>query len=97
MKDIEILRKELEKNFLDKKIYVELEGNITYRLTIENVKFLLNKVYLILSDNKENQLSICFDEVEQIDTKESYIEIYFNYEQKIRIYAEWWKRTIYKK
>lgn len=88
MKDIEILRKELEKNFLDKKIYVELEGNITYRLTIENVKFLLNKVYLILSDNKENQLSICFDEVEQIDTKESYIEIYFNYEQKIRIYAE---------
>lgn len=88
MKDIEILRKELEKNFLDKKIYVELEGNITYRLTIENVKFLLNKVYLILSDNKENQLSICFDEVEEIDTKESYIEIYFNYEQEIRIYAE---------
>ena len=88
MKDIEILRKELEKNFLDKKIYVELEGNITYRLSIENVKFLLNKVYLILSDNKENQLSICFDEVEKIDTKESYIEIYFNYEQKIRIYAE---------
>ena len=40
MKDIENLRKELEKNFLDKKIYVELEGNITYRLTIENVKFL---------------------------------------------------------
>ena len=88
MKDIENLRKELEKNFLDKKIYVELEGNITYRLSIENVKFLLNKVYLILSDNKENQLSICFDEVEEINTKESYIEIYFNYEQKIRIYAE---------
>ena len=88
MKDIEILRKELEKNFLDKKIYIELEGNITYRLSIENVKFLLNKVYLILSDNKENQLSICFDEVEEIDTKESYIEIYFNYEQEIRIYAE---------
>ena len=88
MKNIEILRKELEKNFLDKKIYVELEVNITYRLSIENVKFLLNKVYLILSDNKENQLSICFDEVEEIDTKESYIEIYFNYEQKIRIYAE---------
>lgn len=88
MKDIENLRKELEKNFLDKKIYVELEGNITYRLTIENVKFLLNKVYLILSDNKENQLSICFDEVEEIDTKESYVEIYFNYEQEIRIYAE---------
>ena len=88
MKDIENLRKELEKNFLDKKIYVELEGNITYRLSIENVKFLLNKVYLILSDNKENQLSICFDEVEEINTKESYIEIYFNYEQEIRIYAE---------
>lgn len=88
MKNIENLRKELEKNFLDKKIYVELEGNITYRLTIENVKFLLNKVYLILSDNKENQLSICFDEVEEINTKESYIEIYFNYEQEIRIYAE---------
>lgn len=88
MKDIENLRKELEKNFLDKKIYVELEGNITYRLTIENVKFLLNKVYLILSDNKENQLSICFDEVEEINTKENYIEIYFNYEQEIRIYAE---------
>ena len=88
MKDIENLRKELEKNFLDKKIYVELVGNIKYRFAIENVKFLLNKVYLILSDNKENQISICFDEVEEINTKESYIEIYFNYEQEIRIYAE---------
>lgn len=88
MKNIENLRKELENNFLDKKVYVELYGDITYRLKIENVKFLLNKVYLILSDYKENQLSICLDEVEEIEIEDRLIMIYFNYEEKIRIYAD---------
>jgi len=87
LKDIEKLRTELKRNFLNNKIDVEMEGNITYRAKIENVKFLLNKVYLILSDNKENQLSICLDEVEEIETKERYIEIFFTYEQKIRIFV----------
>lgn len=88
MKNIENLRKELKNNFLDKKVYVELYGDITYRLKIENVKFLLNKVYLILSDYKENQLSICLDEVEEIEMEDRLIMIYFNYEEKIRIYAD---------
>ena len=88
MKNIENLRKELKNNFLDKKVYVELYGDITYRLKIENVKFLLNKVYLILSDYKENQLSICLDEGEEIEMEDRLIMIYFNYEEKIRIYAD---------
>lgn len=87
MKDIEKLRKELMKNFLNKKVDVELDGDITYRLKIENVKFLLNKVYFILSDNEDNQLSICLDEVGHIEIQERQIDIYFNYEEKIRIFT----------
>lgn len=87
MKDLIKLEKELSTNFLNNKIDVEIEGDITYRLKIENVKFLLNKVYLILSDDKDNQLNICLDEVEEIESKERYIEIFFNYEQKIRIFT----------
>lgn len=87
MKDLIKLEKELSNNFLNNKIDIELEGDITYKLKIENVKFLLNKAYLILSDNKENQLNICLDEVGEIETKERYIEIYFNYEQKIKIFT----------
>ena len=64
-------------NFLNNKIDIEFEGDITYRLKVENVKFLLNKIYLILSDCKENQLNICLDEVEQIEIIEKYIEIFF--------------------
>lgn len=86
MKDLIKLEKELSTNFLNNKINIELEGNITYRFEIENVKFLLNKIYLILSDCKENQLNICLDEVEQIEIIEKYIEIFFYYEQKIRIF-----------
>lgn len=87
MKDIEKLRKELKKNFLNKKIDIELDGDITYRLKIENVKFLLNKIYFILSDSEDNQLSICLDEVGHIEIEERQIDIYFNYEQKIRIFV----------
>lgn len=87
MKDIEKLRKELKKNFLNKKVDVELDGDITYRLKIKNVKFLLNKVYFILSDNEDNQLSICLDEVGHIEIQERQIDIYFNYEEKIRIFT----------
>ena len=87
MKDIEKLRKELKKNFLNRKIDIELDGDITYRLKIENVKFLLNTIYLILSDNKANQLSICLDEVGYIEVEERQIDIFFNYDQKIRIFT----------
>lgn len=87
MKDIEKLRKELKKNFLNRKIDIELYGDITYRLKIENVKFLLNTIYLILSDNNDNQLSICLDEVGHIKVEERQIDIFFNYEQKIRIFT----------
>lgn len=87
MKDIEKLRKELKNNFLNKKVDVELDGDITYRFKIENVKFLLNKVYFILSDSEDNQLSICLDEVGHIEIQERQIDIYFNYEQKIRIFT----------
>lgn len=87
MKDIEKLRKELKKNFLNRKIDIELDGDITYRLKIENVKFLLNKIYFILSDHEANQLSICLDEVGHIEVEEGQIDIFFNYEQKIRIFT----------
>lgn len=87
MKDLIKLEKELSNNFLNNKIDIELEGDITYKLKIDNVKFLLNKAYLILSDNKENQLNICLDEVGEIETKERQIDIFFNYEQKIRIFV----------
>lgn len=87
MKDLTKLEKELSTNFINNKIDIEMEGNITYRTKIENFRFLLNKVYLILSDEKDNQLNICLDEVGEIETKERHIEIYFNYEQKIRIFT----------
>lgn len=87
MKDLTKLEKELSTNFINNKIDIEIEGNIKYRTKIENLRFLLNKVYLILSDEKDNQLNICLDEVGEIETKERYIEIYFNYEQKIRIFT----------
>lgn len=87
MKDLIKLEKELCTNFLNNKIDIEFEGDITYRLKVEKVKFLLNKVYLILSDGKENQLNICLDEVGNIEIKERYIEIFFNYEQRIKIFT----------
>lgn len=87
MKDLTKLEKELSTNFINNKIDIEMEGNITYRTKIENLRFLLNKVYLILSDEKDNQLNICLDEIGEIETKERHIEIYFNYEQKIKIFT----------
>ncbi len=88
MKDLIELEKELSTNFLNNKIDIEFEGDITYRIKIENVKFLLNKVYLILSDSREKQLSICLDEVGKIEVEDGIIMIYFNYEEKIRMYIE---------
>ena len=87
MKDLINLEKELSTNFLNNEINIELEGNITYKVQIKNAKFLLNNIYLIVSDDKENQLNICLDEVGYIKIKERYIEIHFNYEQKIRIFT----------
>lgn len=87
MKDLEKLENELETNFMNKKVDVILEGDISYKLKIDNMKFLLNKINLIMTDDKENQIIICLDEVSNIQIKESYIEIFFNYEQKIRIFT----------
>lgn len=87
MKDLIKLEKELKENFLNNNIFIELNGDITYRLKIENTKFLLNRLGLILSDNKENQFSICFDKVGNIDIEEKYIEIFFNYDETIKIFT----------
>ena len=87
MKDLIKLEKELKENFLNNNIFIELNGDITYRLKIENTKFLLNRLGLILSDNKENQFSICFDGVGNIDIEEKYIEIFFNYDETIKIFT----------
>lgn len=87
MKNLLELRKELEKNFLDKTVKIELKGSITYTLKIDNTKYLLNEVYLIFSNYKENQISICLDEIGEIEVKEQYIRIFFNYEQELEIYT----------
>lgn len=88
MKNLEKLKNELITNFVGNRIYIELIGDITYRLKIENINFLLNKLGLILSDEKENQLNVCFDEVGEISIEEGMIEIYFNYNENLRIYTE---------
>lgn len=87
MKDIEKLRIELKKNFLNNETNIKLNGDISYSIKIKNVKFLLNKIYLILSDNENNQLNICLDEVGRIEIKERYIKIYFHYDQIIEIFT----------
>ena len=56
MKDLEKLENELETNFMNKKVDVILEGDISYKLKIDNMKFLLNKINLIMTDDKENQI-----------------------------------------
>ena len=88
MKDLEKLENEIITNFIGNRINIELIGDITYTLKIENAKFLLNRVYLIFSDEKENQLNICLDEVGEISLEEGMIEIYFNYNENLRIYTE---------
>lgn len=88
MKDLEKLENEIITNFIGNRINIELIGDITYTLKIENAKFLLNRVYLIFSDEKENQLNICLDEVGEISIEEGMIEIYFNYNENLRIYTE---------
>ena len=88
MKDLEKLENEIITNFIGNRINIELIGDITYTLKIENAKFLLNRVYLIFLDEKENQLNICLDEVGEISIEEGMIEIYFNYNENLRIYTE---------
>lgn len=87
MKDLTKLENELKTNFINKKIYLELTGDIAYRIKIEDTKFLINKLGLILSDAEENQIAISFDEVETIETQENLINIYFNYNERIRIFT----------
>lgn len=87
MKDLAKLENELKTNFINKKIYLELSGDIAYRIKIEDTKFLINKLGLILSDAEENQIAISFDEVETIETQENLINIYFNYDERIKIFT----------
>ena len=87
MKNLKELEEELSNNFQNQNIYVELIGVISYITKINNVKYLLNKINLILTDCEQNQLIICLDEVGDIEIKEKLIRIEFNYNQTIKIYV----------
>lgn len=87
MKNLKELEEELSNNFQNQNIYVELIGDISYITKINNVKYLLNKINLILTDSEQNQLIICLDEVGDIEIKERFIQIEFNYNQTIKIYV----------
>ena len=87
MKDVVKLENELTNNFLNKKVDIIMEGDIDYILKIDNMRFLLNNVNLILSDEKENQLTICLDEVGDIIVNDKVIDIEFNYSVEIKIYV----------
>lgn len=87
MKNLKELEEELSNNFHNQNIYVELIGDISYITKINNVKYLLNKINLILTDSEQNQLIICLDEVGDIEIKEKFIQLDFNYEETIKIYV----------
>lgn len=87
MKDVVKLENELTNNFLNKKVDVIMEGDIDYILKIDNMRFLLNNVNLILSDGKENQLIICLDEVGDVIVNDKMIDIEFNYSECIKLYV----------
>ena len=87
MKDLVKLENELTNNFINKKVDILMEGDIDYILKIDNMRFLLNSVYLILSDEKENQISICLDEVGDIIVNDKIIDIEFNYSECIKLYV----------
>lgn len=87
MKDLVKLENELTNNFLNKKVDIIMEGDIDYILKIDNMRFLLNNVNLILSDEKENQLIICLDEVGDIIVNNKMIDIEFNYSEYIKLYV----------
>ena len=87
MKNLKELEEELSNNFQNQNIYVELVGDISYITKINNVKYLLNKINLILTDSEQNQLIICLDEVGDIEIKEKFIQLDFNYEETIKIYV----------
>ena len=87
MKNLKELQEELSNNFQNQNISIELTGDISYIVRINNGKYLLNKINLILTDSEQNQISICFDEVGDIEIKERVIQIEFNYNQTIKIYV----------
>lgn len=87
MKNLKELEEELSNNFQNQNISIELTGDISYIVRINNGKYLLNKINLILTDSEQNQISICFDEVGDIEIKERVIQIEFNYNQTIKIYV----------
>ncbi len=86
MKNLKELEEELNSNFKGQNIYAELTGDISYIVKINNVKYLLNRINLILTDSEQNQLIICLDEVGDIEIKQMLIRIEFNYNQTIKIY-----------
>lgn len=83
MKNLKELEEELSNNFQNQNISIELTGDISYIVRINNGKYLLNKINLILTDSEQNQISICGD----IEIKERVIQIEFNYNQTIKIYV----------
>lgn len=87
MKNLELLRNELEKNFVGNDINIILKGDIDYFLKIKNIKFLLNRINLIISDDIENEICICLDEVGDIIVNDKVIDLEFNYSEQIKLYV----------
>lgn len=87
MKDLELLRNELDKNFVGNDVNIILKGDINYFLKIKNIKFLLNRINLIISDEVENELCICLDEVGDVIVNDKVIDIEFNYAEQIKIFV----------
>ena len=87
MKDLELLRNELDKNFVGNDVNIILKGDINYFLKIKNIKFLLNRINLIISDEVENELCICLDEVGDVIVNDKVIDIEFNYAEHIKIFV----------
>lgn len=87
LKDLVKLENELTNNYINKKVDIIMAGDIDYILKIDNMRFLLNSVNLILSDKKENQLIICLDEVGDFIVNDKMIDIVFNYSECIKLYV----------
>lgn len=87
MKNLDELRKELEKNFLGNDINIILKGDLIYFLKIKKINFLLNRINLIISDDGENELCIGLDEVGDIIVNDKVIDLEFNYEEQIKLYV----------
>lgn len=65
----------------------QILGHSSVKVTEECYLDLKNELNLIISNTKQNQLSICLDEVGDIEVKEKLIKIHFNYNEIVKIYT----------